>query len=159
MPIDVNNPYIRTKILTATPEELRMMLIEGFIRFMHDGRAALVSKNFEKVYENFSSARAILVELMNGLRPEVAPELCAKLQSLYSYMFKLLVEGSFEKDLAKLDEVTKLMEFERETWQLLLDKMAKERAGQAASQPAAAAAMPSTPTPTAGTYQPLSLSA
>lgn len=156
MPIDVNNPYIRTKILTASPEELRMMLIDGFIRFMHDGRAALVAKNFEKVYENFSSARAILVELMNGLRPEIAPELCAKLQSLYGYMFKLLVEGSFEKDLAKIDEVTKLMEFERETWQLLLDKLAKERAGQAT---AAAAPAPSAPMPAPATYQPLSLSA
>lgn len=156
MPIDVNNPYIRTKILTASPEELRMMLIDGFIRFMNDGRAALVAKNFEKVYENFSSARAILVELMNGLRPEVAPELCEKLQSLYGYMFKLLVEGSFEKDLAKLDEVTRLMEFERETWQMLLDKLAKERAGQpTAAEPAAPAAS----APSAGTYQPLSLSA
>jgi flagellar secretion chaperone FliS len=156
MPIDVNNPYIRTKILTASPEELRMMLIDGFIRFMNDGRAALVAKNFEKVYENFSSARAILVELMNGLRPEVAPELCEKLQSLYGYMFKLLVEGSFEKDLAKLDEVTRLMEFERETWQMLLDKLAKERAGQPA---AAHAAAPAPSAPSAGTYQPLSLSA
>lgn len=151
MPIDVNNPYIRTKILTAGPEELRLMLLEGFIRFARDGRDALARKEFEKVYENFTSARAILLELLNGLRPEVAPELCARLQGLYTYMFRRLTEGSFEKDLAKIDEVISLMEFERETWVLLMEKLAKERGGVA---PAAA---PANDGP--ASHRPLSMSA
>ncbi|MEO1129359.1 MAG: flagellar export chaperone FliS [Planctomycetota bacterium] len=130
MPIDVNNPYFRTKVLTASREELRMLLIEGGLLAMREGREGLVSKNFEQVYEEFSKAKAILLELIGGMKPEVAPELCAKLTSLYTYMHRLILEASLEKDIAKADEAIELMEYERETWSMLMDQLARERAGE-----------------------------
>lgn len=129
MQFDVNNPYFRTKVLTASREELRLLLIEGSVRFMRAGREALAGRQWEKVYENFTSAKAIIMELMNTLDHGAAPELCARMSSLYTYMYTRLTEGSLEKDLAKVDEVIGLMEFERETWALLMEKLAKERAG------------------------------
>ncbi|MCA9307843.1 MAG: flagellar protein FliS, partial [Phycisphaerales bacterium] len=94
MAFDVNNPYFRTKVMTATPEQLRMMLLEGALQFMRDGREGLAARNYEKSYDGFSQAKAIILELMNALKPEVAPELCARLQALYVYIFRLLTEGS-----------------------------------------------------------------
>ncbi len=126
---DTNNPYFRTKVLTAKPEELRLMLIEGAIRFMREGREGLAAKNYEKSYENLSNAKNILVEMMNTLRHDVAPDLCARLESLYTYMFTTLVGASLERDPSKIDEVIDLMEYERETWLLLIEKVARERAG------------------------------
>ena len=32
MAFDINNPYFRTKVLTASPEQLRLYLIEGALR-------------------------------------------------------------------------------------------------------------------------------
>ena len=62
---DVNNPYFRTKVLTASPGELRLMLLEGAVRYIGLGREGLASKDYEKVYEGFSQARSIVMELMN----------------------------------------------------------------------------------------------
>ncbi len=127
MASDVNNPYFRTKVMTATPEQLRMMLIDGAIAFMQQGRDGLASRDYERSYDGLSQAKAIILEMINALKPDVSPDLCARLQALYVYMFRLLTEGSFEKDIAKIDEAIELMEYERETWQLLLEKLAGER--------------------------------
>lgn len=127
MAFNTNNPYFRTKVMTATPEQLRMMLLEGALQFMRQGRDGLAEKNYEKSFEGLSQAKAIVMELINALKPEVAPDLCNRLQSLYVYIFRLLTEGSFEKDLKKIDEAIELMDFERETWGLLIEKLASER--------------------------------
>ena len=129
MPIDVNNPYVRTKIMTASREELRLLLIEGCLDFLRSGREAMARKDWEAVYKGFSDAKSILVELMNSLKQDVAPELCTNLRNLYTYMYTTVTEGSFEKDTAKIDEVIRLMEYERETWVMLMEKLRAERGG------------------------------
>lgn len=142
MAFDTNNPYFRTKVMTASPEQLRMLLIEGAIQFMRQGREGLAAKNYERSYEGLTQAKAILMELINALKPEVAPELCARLQGLYVYMYRLLTEGSFEKNLKKIDEAIELMEYERETWALLLEKLADRKKGPDETASAAAEGKP-----------------
>ena len=141
MTIDISNPYFRTKVLTASPEELRLMLIEGSLRFMGAAREGIIEKNYEKSFENFTNAKNIIVELMNTLRHEVAPELCSRLDALYTFMFTTLTYASMERDVAKVDTVIELMEFERETWLLLMKNPPAERPG---------AAPPGAATPRAG---------
>ncbi len=131
--IDVNNPYVRTKVLTASPAELRMMLLEGAVRFMREGREGLTSRDYERVYEGFSQARAILTELVNGLRDDVDAALCARLRGLYLYMYRLLVDASFEKSVEKADEAIGLMEFEVETWAMVLEKLRAEGGAEPAT--------------------------
>ncbi|MDX2115621.1 MAG: flagellar export chaperone FliS [Planctomycetota bacterium] len=132
MTFDVNNPYFRTKVLTASPEELRMLLIEGALRFLREGRGAMEARNYEKLHESFSNARNIIIELSSSLKREVDPDLCGKLEAIYTYVFRLIVEGSFEKSLAKIDEAIELMDYDRETWRLLLEKLAAERSSAGA---------------------------
>lgn len=128
MGFDVNNPYFRTKVLTATQEELRLLLLDGCLHFLQVGKEGLAARQYEKSYEGFSQAKAIIIELLNALKPDVAPELCQNLTALYTYIYTTLTQATFEKDFAKIDEVIKLMEYERETWVLLLEKLAKEKA-------------------------------
>ena len=139
------NAYLRTKVMTASPEELRLMLIEGAIRFTRVGREGLVNKDYERVYEGFTRAKDILMELINALRPEIDPELCKRLSALYTYMYRRLMEASLEKCPAFADEVIDLLEYERETWVMLMDKVAKERAS---------AGQPSRQTPPTSTTEP-----
>ncbi|HHN78798.1 MAG TPA: hypothetical protein ENK11_09035 [Phycisphaerales bacterium] len=63
---------------------------------------------------------------MNGIRPEHDPELTGKVRALYLFIYKELFESSFEKDIARLDKVIELLEYERETWVLLMQKLAEE---------------------------------
>src|ERR1700742_2633411 len=83
--------YLRTRVLTATPEQLQMMLYDGAIRFTDAGKAAIIRKDWEATYLNLSRAQKIITELSSSLKPSIAPELCAKLSSLYNFIYRKLV--------------------------------------------------------------------
>src|SRR4051812_42345849 len=77
--------YLRTRVMTATPEQLQMMLYDGAIRFAEQAKAALVTEDYEKSYQSIAKVQKILTEMSCGLKPDVLPELCDKLSALYSY--------------------------------------------------------------------------
>lgn len=129
MTTDTTNAYLRNKVLSASPAELRLMLIEGAIRFCRVGGEGLVAKNYEQSYTGLLNAKNILMELITSLRDEVDPDLCAKLRGLYMYMYRRLVDANLEKSPAAVNEVVGLLEFERETWVMLMERLAKEGAG------------------------------
>ncbi|MBS0192324.1 MAG: flagellar export chaperone FliS [Phycisphaerales bacterium] len=123
------NTYLRTRVLTASREELRLLLIEGAIKFAMQAREGLAARNFEQVFSGTENARNILVELITTIKDEPDPELAAKVRSLYTFFYIRLNEASFEKDASKFDEVIGLLEYERETWILLMQKLASEGDG------------------------------
>jgi len=127
MSTDINNQYLRTKVLSASPEELRMMLIEGAIRFARTGREGLAQKNYEQSFENISQCKAIVMELLNALDSKHDAELCKQLSGLYTYMYRLLTDANIQHTLEPLDEAIKLLEYDRDTWKLLMQKVAEER--------------------------------
>ncbi|HLP83512.1 MAG TPA: flagellar export chaperone FliS [Phycisphaerales bacterium] len=130
------NAYLRTKVMSASPEELRLMLLEGAIKFAQQGREGLLTKNFEQSFNGISSCRDIVFELMTTIRAEINPELAANIKGLYTFIYTQLIEGSHEKDVAKVEKAIELLEYERETWVLLMQRLAEERAGQIAPAPA-----------------------
>jgi flagellar protein FliS len=124
--------YLRTKVLTATPEQLQLMLYDGAIRFAEQGKAALAEKNYEASYNALSRAQKIITELQCGLRHDVAPELCGKLAALYNFVFKKLVEANIGHQIEALDDALNILRYQRETWAMLLNQLGKTKAGIAA---------------------------
>ena len=118
--------YLKTKVLTASPAELRLMLIDGAIRFSEQAKRGYESKDFESAFEGTTKAQAILLELINALRPDQAPDLCKRLSALYTFLYTSLVQASTTRDVALVDEVIQLLRFERETWVLCMDEMTRE---------------------------------
>lgn len=125
------NAYLRTKVMTASPEELRLLLIDGAIRFANQARRGLNDRDHELAYAGFTQCRTIVLELLGTIRQEHAPELAARVRSLYAFIYSELVTCSLERDADRLGTVIELLEYERETWVMLMDQLAKER-GQAA---------------------------
>src|SRR6266550_295348 len=115
--------YLKTKVFTATPEQLQLMLYDGAIRFAEQARLALEQKNFEQSYNMISRVQKIITEMNYSLKHTVAPELCAKLASLYNYIYRKLVEASIEHTVASIDEALDLLRYQRQTWALLLDQL------------------------------------
>jgi flagellar protein FliS len=122
--------YLRTKVLTASPAELRLLLIDGAIRFAEQAKAGYEGKDFEQSYEGTTKCQAILTELTCSLRPERNPELCTKLTALYNFMYRRLVEASLEKSASVVDEVLRLLRYDQETWTLLLGQLKSDPSGQ-----------------------------
>lgn len=133
------NAYLRTRVMTASPEELRLMLLEGAIKFAHQGREGLLRKDYEASYNGLTQCRNIVLELLGTMRPEFDPELCDRLKGLYTFMFTELVEASLSKTPDRVDAVIKLLDYERETWVMLIRQLGTERA---AGTPPAATAEP-----------------
>jgi flagellar protein FliS len=126
--------YLKTKVFTATPEQLQLMLYDGAIRFGEQARLALEEKNYEQSYHNISRVQKIITEMSSTLKPEVAPELCQKLAALYTYVYRKLVDANVDHKIEALDEALSLLRFQRETWTMLLDQLGKTKAAAAANQ-------------------------
>src|SRR5947209_15807836 len=126
--------YLRTRVLTATPEQLQMMLFDGALRFGEQARAALAENNFEQTYNNISRVQKILTEMLSTLKHDVYPELCGRLAAIYKYVYKKLIEASVEHKMESMEEAMNLLRFQRETWAMLLDQLGKAKAGAAATK-------------------------
>jgi len=136
------NAYLKTKVMTASPEELRLMLIDGAIKFARQAMSGLENKNPELTYSGFSQCRDIVLELLNTIKPEYAPQIAKSVQDLYTFLYGELVKASINKDQGILREVIDLLEYERETWVLTMAQLVHEREHPIAKPAAAAYAQP-----------------
>lgn len=134
--MDISNEYLRNAVMTASPEQLQLMLYDGAIRFTRQGITGLEQKNWEDVFNGFSKAQKIVLEMVNGLNYDVDPELCKRTAGLYNFIYRKLVDASVNRDLELANESLKLLEYQRETWVLLLEKLHKERMAKPSMQPA-----------------------
>ena len=132
MNAQVANNYLKTKVFTATPEQLQLMLYDGALRFGDQARAALEKRNFEESYRLIARVQRILTELSGSLKHDVAPELCGKLAALYTYVYKKLIEANVDHNMQSLEEAIDLLRYQRETWSMLLDQLGKSKAATVA---------------------------
>ncbi|MEM7622399.1 MAG: flagellar export chaperone FliS [Planctomycetota bacterium] len=124
------NAYLRTKVMSASPAELRLMLLDGALKFATQARDGLQDANHEAIFSGFSQCRAIVLELLTTIDPGPNPELAENVKALYSFMYSELVEASIARDAARATKVIELLEYERETWALLMKQMASEQGEQ-----------------------------
>lgn len=130
-----SDAYLRDAVMTATPEQLQLMLYDGAIRFATQGRDAIRAKDYEAVYQRFSRAQKIVLELQSGLRPEINPSLCSQMSALYNFTYRKLVDASINRDVVAADEALKILTHQRETWVLLMEKARSERAAATPQPP------------------------
>jgi|SRR5450432_833958 len=125
--------YLKTKVFTATQEQLQLMLYDGAIRFTEQAKIALEQKNYEQSCELICRAQRIIAELTGSLKHKLAPDLCGKLASLYNYVYRKLIEANTERRIPPLDEALTILHFQRDTWAMLLDQLGKAKAAKAAT--------------------------
>ncbi len=124
------NEYLKTKVLTASPAELRLMLFDGALKFCRQAQQALTQRNFEDSFAAVNKAKNIILELDNSLNHDTDPDICGKLSALYVYLFRLLVDTNLERSPEPLQQCINLLEYERETWQMVLATLKKDQGSQ-----------------------------
>ena len=130
------NEYLRSQVMTASPEQLQMMLYDGAIRYARQGREAIERNDLEGSFNALTRSQRIVLEMLNGLRPEVNPDLCEKMSSLYNYVYRKLVDANVRKDVQAVDDALNILEYQRETWAMLIKKLADDRSQIAPDSPA-----------------------
>ena len=121
-----SNEYLRNAVLTASREQLQLMLYDGAIRFTKQGVRGIEESNWEDAFNGFSRAQKIVLEMLNSLNYDVDQTLCERMAGLYNFIYGKLVEASVHRDVRIAADALKLLEYQRETWIMLMEKLAKE---------------------------------
>jgi flagellar protein FliS len=118
------NPYQQYKenaILTASPEELVLMLYNGIIRFIEEAKGAIEKKDYMAANNSIQRAQDIITELMLTL--DMNYDISKNLYSLYDYMLRRLIDANVKKDVTILEEVKGFAIELRNTWSVALNKV------------------------------------
>ena len=109
------NAYRQSAVLTATPEQLVVMLYDGARRFLHHASVAMQAGDIETCHLKLRRAESIISHLRNTLDMEQG-EISARLQSIYLFCNRHLGQARIERDPKKIEEVSNLLGELREAW-------------------------------------------
>ncbi|MEI8281038.1 MAG: flagellar export chaperone FliS [Armatimonadota bacterium] len=116
--------YRQNAVMGASPVQLIIMLYDGAIRFMQEGKAALVNKDFETKNFKLQRAQKIVMELVSTLDIRNGGEVATNLLSLYTFVINELVEGNISDKTENIDHALKTMTDLRDSW-VELEKQTK----------------------------------
>ncbi|WP_298829753.1 flagellar export chaperone FliS [uncultured Planococcus sp.] len=106
--------YQQNSVMTASPQELTLMLYNGSLKFMKMAKRAMADKHFEEKNTNIIKAQNIVQELRITLDLNI--EMSAALAQMYEYMYSRLLDANMKNDPEALEEVETLMKDMRNTW-------------------------------------------
>ncbi len=112
-----NNPYAKIKqnsILTASPQELTLMLYNGAIKFANQAVEAIDVGDIQTAHNKIIRVDDIVLEFMASLNHDY--EVSESMELLYDYMHRRLIEANMLKDKDILVEVTEMLREFRDTW-------------------------------------------
>ncbi|MBQ3599903.1 MAG: flagellar export chaperone FliS [Lachnospiraceae bacterium] len=115
------NAYQGTKIKTASPAELTLMLYDGSIKFCNMARSALEKNDYENTNKYIQKARKIIVEFRNNL--DFNYPVAQDFDRVYEYIYYTLVDANVKKDITLLDEALGRIKEMRETWIEVMEKV------------------------------------
>ena len=116
--------YNNSKILTASPAELTLMLYEGAIKFCNIAVVAIEQKDIEKSHINIVKAQKIIDYFRQTL--DMKYEVAKDFDRVYVYLERRLVEANMKKDVAILEEVLEHLRSMRDTWKEVM-RLNKEK--------------------------------
>lgn len=108
--------YKAVQINTASPGQVLLMLYDGIFRFLGEAKDALQKDELARFGERVGRTHAILSELVTGLNPTLAPELCQNLENLYFFCMSQLVQANLKKSSKEIDDVLRVLTPLRDAW-------------------------------------------
>lgn len=111
---DAYAQYNNSKILTASPAELTLMLYEGAIKFCNIAIAAVEQKDVPKAHTHIIKTQRIIDYLRQTL--DMKYPVAQDFENIYVYLSQRLVEANFKKDKDILEEVNGHLRSVRDTW-------------------------------------------
>lgn len=112
--------YNNSKVLTASPAELTLMLYEGAIKFCNIAIMGIEQKNIEKTHENILKVERIIDYLRQTL--DMKYPVAQDFENIYVYLSQRLVEANVKKDAEILTEVKEHLSSVRDTWKEVIKK-------------------------------------
>jgi flagellar secretion chaperone FliS len=102
------NAYRQSAVLTASPEQLVVMLYDGARRFLYQAGVAMRAENYQVSHLKLRRAEAIITHLRDTLDLEQG-EVAVRLQSIYLFCNRHLNDARVQRDPEKLEHVSSLL--------------------------------------------------
>ena len=106
--------YNNSKVLTASPAELTLMLYDGAIKFCNIAQEAIDHEDVQKAHNNIIKVQQIVDYLRKTL--DMKYEVAQDFERIYVYLSQRLVEANIKKDKEILEEVNTHLHSVRDTW-------------------------------------------
>jgi flagellar protein FliS len=108
------NTYKTQQVLTASKEELTLMLYNGAIRFANESVQALEANELEKAHNANIKVQHIVREFMATL--DMKYEISHQLYQLYDYIEYRLIQANIQKDKEQVLEARDMLGELRDAW-------------------------------------------
>ncbi|AHF07798.1 flagellar export chaperone FliS [Desulfitobacterium metallireducens] len=123
----IANAYKNQQVMTASPEQLTLLLYNGALRFLNESILAMEQGDFQKSHNANMRAQAIVREFMHTL--DMKFEISKDLARLYEYTEYCLIQGNIKKDVEQLKHAKDVLEDLREGWTGAMQQTHVARAG------------------------------
>jgi flagellar protein FliS len=124
--------YAQSSVLTASREQLVVMLYDGAIRFLRQSAEAMRAGQREQSRNRMRRAEAIIDEL-NGTLDMSYGEVPARLRSIYLFCKRHLIHANVAQDPDAIDAVVRLLAELREAWDQIANPATVEAPALAAT--------------------------
>ena len=113
--------YQGTRIKTASPAELTLMLYDGAIKFCNMAKVALEKGDYENTNTYIQKAKKIIVQFRNDL--DFNYPVAKDFDRVYEYIYYTLVDANVKKDMDLLEEGLGRIREMRDTWKEVMEKV------------------------------------
>ena len=135
-----HSTYLESKVLTASPQRLHLMLIEGAIRVGRQAEESLRKGERAAAATPLLRMIDIVGELLAAVRANKS-DLNKKIADQYWFLLRRVSEAKINSNAEALAEALRLLDYERQTWQLLCEKLSADtQTGPTVPHPKALAA-------------------
>ncbi|MEG0962917.1 MAG: flagellar export chaperone FliS [Lachnospiraceae bacterium] len=115
--------YNNSKVMTASPGELTLMLYEGAIKFCNIAIVAIEKNDMEKAHTNIVKVENIIEEFRATLNHDYG--VAEDFEKVYVYIYERLVTANLKKDAEILEEVLEHLRAMRDTWKEVMNRTRK----------------------------------
>lgn len=130
-----SDEYLESQVLTATPHQLHLMVVEGAIKYAAAAESALGRGDFGAADAAFDRATRCVADLVDGLNAAHTPEMVDSAKSLFLFIYRNLLIASVERDAKRVADALLILRLHRETWLALGDQIQRESALMADTKP------------------------
>lgn len=115
-PAPTREAYQRAAVLTATQEQLIVLLYDGANRFLAQAAVAMSERQIETAHVRLRRAEMIISHLLASLDYERGGEIASRLAAIYIFCQRHLNHARIHKDPEKIQEVRGLLTTLRDAW-------------------------------------------
>lgn len=108
------NAYKNQQVMTASPQQLTLLLYNGALRFLAESISAMEKGDIQKSHNSNMRVQDIIREFVLTL--DMSLEISTTWAQLYEYTEYCLVQGNIKKDVKQLLQAKDVLQELRDAW-------------------------------------------